>query len=99
MTQTPIECAVRVTHDVGLHARPSVKLTKLAKSFNADIRLRTESDAAGWIDAKSIVKVMALRIGAGETLVIRAEGTDADAAITALAGLVQRDFDEAQVDV
>jgi phosphocarrier protein len=65
MTETPIERAVRITHDVGLHARPSVKLTKLAKSFAADIRLRTESDAAGWIDAKSIVKVMALKIGIG----------------------------------
>jgi phosphotransferase system HPr-like phosphotransfer protein len=42
---------------------------------------------------------LALKIGAGETLIIRAEGTDADAAITALAGLVQRDFDEAQADV
>jgi phosphocarrier protein len=92
------ERAVLVTHDVGLHARPSVKLTKLAKKFDATIRLRTETDVNGWIDAKSIVKVMALKIAAGETLVIQAEGSDADAAIDALAGLVERDFDEARAD-
>ena len=98
MTQPHAERAVLVTHDVGLHARPSVKLTKLAKKFDATIRLRTETDVNGWIDAKSIVKVMALKIAAGETLVIQAEGNDADAAIDALAGLVERDFDEARAD-
>jgi phosphocarrier protein len=98
VTQPQAERAVLVTHDVGLHARPSVKLTKLAKKFDATIRLRTETDVNGWIDAKSIVKVMALKIAAGETLVIQAEGSDADAAIDALAGLVERDFDEARAD-
>ena len=98
MTPSHAEGSVRVTHDVGLHARPSVKLTKLAKTFESDIRLRTEADETGWIDAKSIVKVMALKIAAGETLIIRAEGCDADDAIAALTGLVLRDFDEARVD-
>lgn len=98
MSTPQAERAVLVTHDVGLHARPSVKLTKLAKKFDATIRLRTETDVNGWIDAKSIVKVMALKIAAGETLVIQAEGSDADAAIDALAGLVERDFDEARAD-
>ena len=98
MKHLPNERAVLVTHDVGLHARPSVKLTKLAKTFEAEIMIRTEGDANGWIDAKSIVKVMALKISAGEILVIRAEGSDAHAAIDALAGLVERDFDEARVD-
>lgn len=98
MRQARAEGSVRITRAAGLHARPSVRLTKLAKSFEADIMIGTEGDDAGWVDAKSIVKVMALKIGAGETLVMRAEGSDADAAIAALTELVERDFDESGLE-
>ena len=47
-------------HEVGLHARPSVKLTKLAKAFESRIDLGLSPDGP-WIDAKSIVKVMATK--------------------------------------
>jgi len=47
-------------HEVGLHARPSVKLTKLAKAFKSKIDLGLSPDRP-WIDAKSIVKVMETR--------------------------------------
>ena len=59
--------SVLITHDVGLHARPSVKFTKLAKTFPAQVEMAL--DAAGpWIDAKSIVKVMATKAPKGTTL-------------------------------
>jgi phosphocarrier protein len=46
-----------LTNDVGLHARPSVKLTQLAKRFGA--RIEFALDATGpWVDAKSPVRVM-----------------------------------------
>lgn len=85
--------AVTITHAVGLHARPCVKLTKLAKSFAATIRLNT-TGKPDWIDAKSIVKVMALKARAGETLSFEAEGDDAASAVEELVALVERDFDE-----
>ena len=47
-----------------------------------------------WFDAKSIVKVMAAKAPKGTTMHLRAEGEDADEAIDALVGLVERDFDE-----
>lgn len=84
---------VLITHDIGLHARPSVKLTKLAKNFAARIDLALGADGP-WVDAKSIVKVMATRAPKGATLFLRAEGNDAEDAIAALVGLVERDFDE-----
>jgi len=84
---------VVITHDVGLHARPSVKLTKLAKTFPCAIEVAT--DAAGpWIDAKGIVKVMAMKAPAGTRLLIRASGERAVEAVEALRSLVERDFDE-----
>jgi phosphocarrier protein len=82
-----------ITHEVGLHARPSVKLTKLAKSFESAIHLRGEG-IGNWVDAKSIVRVMGLKLREGSTVFFRANGPDAAAAIDALVGLVKRDFDE-----
>jgi len=88
---------VLLTHAVGLHARPSVKLTKLAKTFGASIRLGLGPDGP-WIDAKSIVKVMAAKVPQGSHLHFQAEGHDAGDAVAALIGLVERDFDETRAD-
>lgn len=87
------QAQVLITHDVGLHARPSVKLTKLAKGFGARIVLALAEEGP-WVDAKSIVKVMATKAPKGSTLYLRAEGDDAEDAIEALVGLVERNFDE-----
>lgn len=84
---------VVIRHKIGLHARPSVKLTKLAKRFRSDIRVRA-NDAGDWISAKSIVKVMALKVAVGERLFFDARGDDAAEALVALVALVERNFDE-----
>jgi phosphocarrier protein len=86
--------SVTITHATGLHARPAVKFTKLAKTFSdADIRIRGGEDAP-WTDAKSIVKVMALKLRSGTVLWIEADGDGAEAAVSALTQLVERNFDE-----
>ena len=85
--------AIVIEHEVGLHARPSVKLTKLAKTFASKIEIALSEDGP-WIDAKSIVKVMAFKAAKGSTLHFRAHGDDAKAAVAALIALVGRDFDE-----
>ena len=69
------EASVLITHEVGLHARPSVKLTKLAKSFAAQVEMALSPDGP-WIDAKSIVKVMAAKAPKGTVLHFRAEGEE-----------------------
>ena len=88
----PVEARVEVTHPIGLHARPSLRLTQLAKRFGSDIRLRA-AEAPDWIDAKSIVRVMALKVKVGQILVFRADGRDARTAVSALVDLVARDFE------
>jgi phosphocarrier protein HPr len=85
--------SVLLDHAVGLHARPSVKLTQLAKTFQARIELAL-SEAGPWIDAKSIVKVMATKAPKDTILHFRAEGVDASLAVAALIGLVKRDFED-----
>lgn len=88
------QAQVVIEHEVGLHARPSVKLTQLAKSFTSKIEIATATEGP-WIDAKSIVKVMGSRTPKGALLHVRAEGDDAEAAVQAIVALVERDFEPA----
>ena len=85
--------SVRLRHRAGLHARPAVKLTKLAKKFSARIFVAMLPDGP-WIDAKSIVKVMATKAPMGSTLHFRAIGENAQGALDAILALIDRDFDE-----
>jgi len=83
-----------LTHSAGLHARPTLKLTILAKTFAAKIEIAAKPEGP-WIDAKSVVKVMAMKVPKGVTLHIRANGDKAEEAVNAIIALVDRDFDEA----
>jgi phosphocarrier protein len=89
-----VQDSVVITHDVGLHARPSVKLTKLAKGFSCPLEIAAAAEGP-WIDARSIVKVMALKAKQHAALHVRAQGEGAAAAVAAVIDLVKRDFDEA----
>lgn len=88
------QSSVVIEHEVGLHARPSVKLTQLAKSFRSRIEISTTAEGP-WIDAKSIVKVMGSKTPKGALLHVRAEGEDAETAVQAIVALVERDFETA----
>jgi phosphocarrier protein HPr len=91
----PVSGMVRIIHATGLHARPSVMFTRLAKSFNANIYIADHAHGP-WIDAKSIVKVMGLKAPFGTMLFIRAEGRDAEIALKQLSQLIEDDFEENQ---
>ena len=93
VTETPVVASALLTNEVGLHARPAVKLTQLAKSFAATVELALEPDGP-WVDAKSPVRIMRVRAAKGTLLHFRASGSDADAAVGALVDLVARGFDE-----
>ena len=82
-----------LTNALGLHARPSVKLTRLAKSFASEIEIAA-AVGGPWVDAKSIVKVMAVKAAKGAILQFRARGPDAAEALAALEALVIGGFAE-----
>ncbi len=75
----------------GLHARPAVKLTKLAKGFAATVEVRSGAEN-DWVNAKSPNAVMKLKVRHGETLQFRADGEDATRAVAELVALIERDF-------
>ena len=81
-----------VRDPTGLHARPAVKLTKLAKAHQAAIEVKAGA-AGGWVNAKSPNAVMKLKAGHGAQLHFRASGPDAATAVGALVALVERDFE------
>ena len=83
------ERRVTVINELGLHARPAAEFVKLASRFKSDISLQKDGDA---VNGKSIMGVMTLAAECGAELTLRAEGSDADAAVTALEELVANEF-------
>ncbi|CAB1059205.1 Phosphoenolpyruvate-protein phosphotransferase of PTS system (EC [Olavius sp. associated proteobacterium Delta 1] len=89
--------SVLLTNKIGLHARPAIQLTKLAKRFSSQIQIKTAPDSP-WIDAKSIVQVMAAKAPKGTVLDIAVNGKDARQALLALVELIKNNFGEKPAD-
>ena len=82
-----------ISNKLGLHARASAKLTKLAGSYPCEVFM---SRGERRVNAKSIMGVMMLAAGMGSEIEIETEGEDEDAALTALRGLIEQRFGEAE---
>ena len=85
------EISIVILNKVGLHARPARLLVQTAAQFQASIQLKVGDKTA---NAKSIVGVLKLGAVLGDTLLLRAEGEDAEDALKTLQDLVLRKFDE-----
>jgi len=92
-SSVPLMASVVLVNPVGLHARPSVKLTQCAKGFAARIELALSAEGP-WTDAKSPVKVMRVKAPQGATLHFRVTGADGEAALAAVLALVRDGFGE-----
>lgn len=75
----------RITDEVGLHARPAAEFVRAASAFAADVRVACGDRVA---DAKSLLEVLQLQAGSGATIVVTAEGEDAERAVVELAALL-----------
>lgn len=82
-----------IINRLGLHARASAKLTKLAGSFVSEVHLTRNGRR---VNAKSIMGVMMLAAGLGSEVELEADGSDEGAAIAAIAALVNDKFGEGQ---
>jgi phosphocarrier protein len=85
------ERTVQILNKNGLHARPAAEIVKLSAKFACEITLMRDGTE---VNAKSIMGVMMLAAECGATLLLRAEGADADAALDAIAGLIANKFGE-----
>ena len=92
-TEGGLKGSATLENAVGLHARPSVKLTQLAKRFSASIEFALSPEGP-WTDAKSPVKVMRVKAPRGATLHFRVSGEDEATALDAVLALVRDRFGE-----
>jgi phosphocarrier protein HPr len=88
-----IRSTLRISNKLGLHARASAKLTKLAGSFACELHLLRNGRR---VNAKSIMGVMMLAAGMGTEVELEAEGADERAAADAITALVDDKFGEGQ---
>jgi phosphocarrier protein len=85
------ERSVQILNKNGLHARPAAEIVKIAVKFQSEVTLVRDGME---VNGKSIMGVMMLAAECGATLVLRAEGSDAEEAIDALAALILTKFGE-----
>jgi phosphocarrier protein len=88
-----IKTRITISNKLGLHARASAKLTKLAGSFGCEVHLARNGRR---VNAKSIMGVMMLAAGIGSEVEIETDGADEQEAMHALRGLIESKFGEAE---
>ena len=88
-----IRTTIKVSNKLGLHARASAKLTKLASSFESDVALSRNGRR---VNAKSIMGVMMLAAGLGTEIELEVEGSDEAQAAAAITALVNDKFGEGE---
>ena len=90
-----IQRTLLVQARLGLHARAAAKVVRLAQGFSSTVELRRVDNSAT-ADAKSILSVLMLAAGRGTELNATAEGSDEEAALTALDQLFAQGFGETE---
>ncbi|MBI5268520.1 MAG: HPr family phosphocarrier protein [Burkholderiales bacterium] len=88
-----IRRTVTISNRLGLHARASAKLTKLAGSFACEVFMSRNGRR---VNAKSIMGVMMLAAGLGSEVEIETEGADEQPAMDAIVALIDDKFGEGQ---
>lgn len=88
-----IKTSTTINNKLGLHARASAKLTKLAGGFACDVHMSRNGRR---VNAKSIMGVMMLAAGMGSEVEIEADGADEAQALAAIVALIDDRFGEGQ---
>ena len=88
-----IKTRTNISNKLGLHARASAKLTKLAGSFASEVWM---SKGERRVNAKSIMGVMMLAAGLGSTVEVETHGSDEQTAMDALLALIHDKFGEGE---
>ena len=88
-----IKSTTTISNKLGLHARASAKLTKLAGSFLCDVWM-TRGERR--VNAKSIMGVMMLAAGLGAEVTLETSGEREQEAMDALLALINDKFGEGE---
>jgi phosphocarrier protein HPr len=86
-----VERQAPIVNSLGLHARPAAEFVKVANRFLAHITVRKDELE---VNGKSIMGMMMLAAECGSSMLIKADGEDAEQAVAALLALVAAGFGE-----
>ncbi len=81
---------VLIVNDLGVHLRAAGALVQLAGRFQSDIWIERDEMR---VNGKSIMSVLSLAASKGTEVVVSADGADAEQAVAAVSGLIERGFD------
>jgi len=81
-----MEKEVTILNKLGLHARPASEFVRCARTFKAVIHIRKEGET---YSAASILDVLSANLDCGATMIIQAEGPDAEKALERLSALLE----------
>jgi phosphotransferase system HPr (HPr) family protein len=97
MQTSPVSRDIVIQNKQGLHARPAEMFVRLAGQFESKIQLVRDDRR---VEATNIIDLLTLGATQGTKLTIEAVGPDAQAAVDALAGLVETGFlqEDAEID-
>lgn len=82
---------VKVLNKVGIHARPASSFVTEASKYACSITIKKGENSAS---AKSITRILRLRIQMGDSITIECDGPDEDKALSALVKLIESKFGE-----
>jgi phosphocarrier protein HPr len=86
-----IRCEITIVNKLGLHARPAAEFVRRASSFRSEIWLVKDGKR---FSAASLIDIMRANVDCGTTVILEANGSDAEAAVERLAQLVREFRDE-----
>lgn len=86
-----IEREVTIKNQTGLHARPAAMFVEAADRFESEVELIFDGIT---VNAKSIIGVLSLGIGNGDTAILRISGSDEEEAMEKLVQLIEDRFGE-----
>ncbi len=89
--QRPLVRVLEIVNKKGLHARASAKFVQTVERFEANVRVTRSNETVG---GTSIMGLMMLAAAAGTTITVEASGSEASAAMDAIAKLVGSGFGE-----
>ncbi len=83
---------MRVTNEIGLHARPAAKLVEKLNKFRCDVYLEKDGER---VNAKSIIGLLTLAAGNGAEVIAHLDGPDEEACLQFLVEYFASGFGEA----
>jgi phosphocarrier protein HPr len=82
-----------ICNKMGMHARPAAQFVKRASKYKCDVWVEKDDEP---VNGKSIMGLMMLAAGRGETIKLTTEGADAEAAMADLEELIRTGFGDSE---